>query len=118
MRDFEKKNIHVWLWLQKHGCKMFINSNLAGKQIFMAGHHSTLAGHDLNGVIKGACVEDGNSCQNGTFKTATMTSNRALEVVLGLLKRHGEILTLLTTVVQNIFSNLFVYTRFLVRALA
>ena len=40
---------------QKQGGESAINSKLAGKHIFLAGHPFTLAGQSFSGVVTGGC---------------------------------------------------------------
>ena len=40
---------------QKQGGESALNSNLAGKHTFLAGHTFTLAGHRFSGVVTGGC---------------------------------------------------------------
>ena len=41
---------------QKQGGESAINSNMAGKHIFLAGHPFTLAGQSFSGVVTGGCL--------------------------------------------------------------
>ena len=42
---------------QKQGGESALNSNLAGKHIFLAGHPFTSAGQRFSGVVTGGCVQ-------------------------------------------------------------
>ena len=43
---------------QKQGGESGLNSNLAGKHIFLAGHPFTLAGQRFSWVVNGGCKVD------------------------------------------------------------
>ena len=47
---------------QKQGGESAINSNMAGKHIFLAGHLFTLAGQSFSRVVTGGCFPGKNTC--------------------------------------------------------
>ena len=66
---------------QKHDGESALNSNLAGKHIFLAGLPFTLAGQRFSGVVTGGCTEAPGRGQEGAVAPA-MFSRTAFLIFL------------------------------------